>query len=175
MKSNPTWQSARIHALRDLTPTVREFVIAPAGGVAERWAPGARQFDDFGLNDAIEAGLVKTPRVVVRGAASTGFRAPTLAPVGAGTTLSSGALPCSDGSEFFDTFCGGFEGDDGYLSEIYGNPGLEAETSTAWYLGSVFSLGDRPEDLRQYRLRFPHHAYEAAQAEAAQRRLGRFG
>ena len=41
MKSNPTWQSARIHALRDLTPTVREFVIAPAEGVAERWAPGA--------------------------------------------------------------------------------------------------------------------------------------
>ncbi|RJP63441.1 MAG: oxidoreductase [Comamonadaceae bacterium] len=41
MKSNPTWQSARIHALRDLTPTVREFVIAPAAGVAERWAPGA--------------------------------------------------------------------------------------------------------------------------------------
>lgn len=41
MKSNPTWQSARIHALRDLTPTVREFVIAPTEGVAERWAPGA--------------------------------------------------------------------------------------------------------------------------------------
>ncbi|MCV0440107.1 MAG: PDR/VanB family oxidoreductase [Hydrogenophaga sp.] len=41
MKSNPNWQSARIHALRDLTPTVREFVIAPIEGAPERWAPGA--------------------------------------------------------------------------------------------------------------------------------------
>jgi vanillate O-demethylase ferredoxin subunit len=41
MKSNLTWQGARIAALRDVTPTVREFIITPAHGSAERWAPGA--------------------------------------------------------------------------------------------------------------------------------------
>jgi outer membrane receptor protein involved in Fe transport len=57
-------------------------------------------------------------------------------------TLSSGALPCSSGSEFFESYCDGFDGDDGYLSEIYGNPDLDAETSKAFYLGNVFSFGD---------------------------------
>ncbi|MDP1685649.1 ferredoxin reductase, partial [Hydrogenophaga sp.] len=41
MKSNLNWQSARVAALRDVTPTVREFIITPAHGSAERWAPGA--------------------------------------------------------------------------------------------------------------------------------------
>ena len=41
MKSNSNWQAARIAALRDVTPTVREFIITPAAGSAERWAPGA--------------------------------------------------------------------------------------------------------------------------------------
>ena len=41
MKSTLTWQPARVVELRDLTPTVREFVIAPDDGAAERWAPGA--------------------------------------------------------------------------------------------------------------------------------------
>ena len=102
-------------------------------------------YDDFGgdVNPAIGLRWRVSDAVLFRGGWNTSFRAPSLAQVGAGTSLSSGALPCSAGSEFFDTFCGGFEGDDGYLSEIYGNPALEAETSTAWYLGSVFSLGDR--------------------------------
>lgn len=41
MKSTSRWQSARIAALRDVTPTVREFTITPTRGSAERWAPGA--------------------------------------------------------------------------------------------------------------------------------------
>ena len=41
MKSTSIWQSARIAALRDVTPTVREFTIIPACGSAERWSPGA--------------------------------------------------------------------------------------------------------------------------------------
>lgn len=41
MKSTLTWHPARVVELRDLTPTVREFVIAPDDGAAERWAPGA--------------------------------------------------------------------------------------------------------------------------------------
>ena len=41
MKSTLTWHDARVAELRDLTPTVREFVLAPTDAVAERWAPGA--------------------------------------------------------------------------------------------------------------------------------------
>lgn len=41
MKHNSLWQTARVAALRDLTPTVREFTIAPVDGAAGYWAPGA--------------------------------------------------------------------------------------------------------------------------------------
>lgn len=41
MKSNPIWQTARVAALRDLTPSVREFVLQPADGEAIAWPPGA--------------------------------------------------------------------------------------------------------------------------------------
>jgi len=102
-------------------------------------------YDDFGgdVNPAIGLRWRATDSLLFRGGWNTSFRAPSLAQVGAGTTLGSGALPCSPGSEFFLTYCDGFAGDDSYLSEIYGNPDLDAETSTAWYLGSVFNLGDR--------------------------------
>jgi iron complex outermembrane recepter protein len=102
-------------------------------------------YSDFGgdFNPALGLRWNATDNYLVRAGWNSSFRAPSLAQVGAGTTLSSGALPCSPGSEFFETFCDGFAGDDGYLSEIYGNPNLEAETSTAWYLGNVFSFGPR--------------------------------
>ncbi|MBP6627446.1 MAG: TonB-dependent receptor, partial [Arenimonas sp.] len=101
-------------------------------------------YDDFSgdLNPSLGLRWRASESVLLRGGWNTSFRAPSLAQVGAGTSLSSGALPCSVGSEFYTTFCGGFAGDDGFLSEIYGNPDLEAETSTAWYLGSVFNVGD---------------------------------
>ncbi|MCG6117435.1 MAG: TonB-dependent receptor [Aquimonas sp.] len=100
-------------------------------------------YSDFGgdFNPAVALRWRPHDAVVFRGGWNTSFRAPSLAQVGAGLTLSSGALPCSPGGEFFNTFCGGFSGDDGYLSEIYGNPDLQAETSSAWYLGSAFSIG----------------------------------
>ncbi|MBE5315526.1 MAG: TonB-dependent receptor [Xanthomonadales bacterium] len=102
-------------------------------------------YSDFGgdFNPALSLRWQPHENVVLRSGWNTSFRAPSLAQVGAGTTLGSGALPCSPGSEFFQNFCGGFSGDDGYLSEIYGNPDLEAETSSAWYLGSAFSFGER--------------------------------
>ena len=102
-------------------------------------------YDDFGgdFNPAIGFRWRPTDAVLLRGGWNTSFRAPSLAQVGAGTTLGSGALPCSPGSEFFDSYCDGFAGDDAYLSEIYGNPDLKPETSTAWYFGTVFELGER--------------------------------
>ncbi len=101
-------------------------------------------YSDFGgdFNPAISFRWRPTDNYVVRGGWNSSFRAPSLAQVGAGLTLSSGALPCSAGSEFFGSYCGGFSGDDGYLSEIFGNPDLEAETSEAFYVGNVFSFGD---------------------------------
>lgn len=101
-------------------------------------------YDDFGGDFNPSVGLRWRPSeaFLLRAGWNTSFRAPSLAQVGAGTTLSSGALPCATGSEFYDSFCGGFAGDDGYLSEIYGNPDLEAETAEAWYLGTVFALGE---------------------------------
>ncbi|MDP3171772.1 MAG: FAD-binding oxidoreductase, partial [Polaromonas sp.] len=41
MKSNPTLYPATVVALRDLTPTVREFEIQPAAGQAASWQAGA--------------------------------------------------------------------------------------------------------------------------------------
>jgi vanillate O-demethylase ferredoxin subunit len=41
MKSNPVWQTARVAAITDLTPTVREFLLQPEGGSAIAWPPGA--------------------------------------------------------------------------------------------------------------------------------------
>ncbi|RYG13055.1 MAG: oxidoreductase, partial [Burkholderiales bacterium] len=37
MKSNQTLYPATVVALRDLTPTVREFEIQPAAGTAASW------------------------------------------------------------------------------------------------------------------------------------------
>lgn len=41
MKSNPVWQTVRVAATTDLTPTVREFVLQPIDGPAIAWPPGA--------------------------------------------------------------------------------------------------------------------------------------
>ncbi len=102
-------------------------------------------YDDFGgdFNPSIGFRWRPSDMFLVRGGWNTSFRAPSLAQVGAGTSLSSGALPCSSGSEFFTTFCNGRTTDDSYLSEIYGNPELDAETSKAWYFGTVFEFGGR--------------------------------
>lgn len=102
-------------------------------------------YDDFGGDFNPSVGLRWRPvdALLLRAGWNTSFRAPSLAQVGAGTTLGSGAVPCSPGSEFFTTFCGGFAGDDSYLSEIYGNPDLKPETSEAFYLGGVWEIGAR--------------------------------
>lgn len=101
-------------------------------------------YSDFGGDFNPSLGLRWRPHdsVVVRGGWNTSFRAPSLAQVGAGTTLSSGSIPCAAGSEFRDNFCRGSSRDVGYLSQVFGNPDLEAETSTAWNLGAVWSPSD---------------------------------
>lgn len=41
MKINSHWSEATVASLRDLTPTVREFTLRPADGVAESYTPGS--------------------------------------------------------------------------------------------------------------------------------------
>jgi outer membrane receptor for ferrienterochelin and colicin len=98
------------------------------------------EYSDFGgdFNPKVGFAYRATENLLLRGSWNTSFRAPSLAQVGADTTLSSGALEC--GPEFIDNFCGGFGGTDGYLSEIYGNPNLNAEESTASDFGIAYSL-----------------------------------
>ena len=99
-------------------------------------------YDDFGSDVNPKVGFRWQPvdNLVLRGSYSQSFRAPSLAQTGAGLTLSSGALPCSEASEFFDNFCDGFAEDDFYLSEITGNPDLDAETADSYGLGFVWNL-----------------------------------
>lgn len=75
--------------------------------------------------------------LLLRSSWSTAFRAPSLAQVGAGTTLGAGSLECS--AEFLDNFCNGESGADGYLSEIYGNPDLEPEKAETFNIGFAWS------------------------------------
>jgi len=99
-------------------------------------------YSDFGgdFNPKIGFSYKPSNSLLFRGSWNTSFRAPSLAQVGADTTLSSGSLEC--GPEFLDNFCGGFGGTDGYLSEVYGNPDLEAEESEALDFGIAYNFTD---------------------------------
>jgi iron complex outermembrane recepter protein len=101
-------------------------------------------YSDFGgdFNPAASFRWQPNKSFLIRGGWNSSFRAPSLAQVGAGTTLSSGVLPCPVGGEFSTSLCGGSTSERSYLSEIYGNPDLKPETANAWYLGSVFNAGD---------------------------------
>ena len=102
-------------------------------------------YSDFGGDFNPSVGLRFRPldSVVIRAGWNTSYRAPSLAQVGAGTTLSSGAIPCNAGSEFRTNFCRNGTRDVSYLSQVFGNPELEAETSEAWNVGLVWSPGER--------------------------------
>ncbi len=136
--------STAVRADRDQAALFGEALVPLAEALDLRLAARYDHFSDFGgdINPAASLRWQPHEAVVLRAGWNSSFRAPSLAQVGAGTTLSSGALPCAEGSEFFDSFCDQYPADDGYLSEIYGNPGLEAETSKAWFLGAVFQLAD---------------------------------
>ncbi|MBK8283419.1 MAG: TonB-dependent receptor [Ahniella sp.] len=137
--------STAVSAERDQAALFAEALVPLVDGLDLRLAARYDHYSDFGgdINPAASLRWQANDRWVLRGGWNSSFRAPSLAQVGAGTTLSSGSLPCAEGGEFFDTFCDGFAEDDFYLSEVYGNPDLEAETAKAWYLGSVFQLAEQ--------------------------------
>lgn len=128
---------------RNIYALYAEFLIPFTENFTLNVAGRYDHYSDFGgdFNPKIGMTYKPTDNLLLRGSWSTSFRAPSLAQIGADTTLSSGSLDC--GPEFFDNFCGGFGGSDGYLSEIYGNPDLDAEESEALDFGVVFNFNDQ--------------------------------
>ncbi|MFN3964202.1 MAG: TonB-dependent receptor domain-containing protein [Silanimonas lenta] len=130
---------------------------------AEAFLPFAERFDlrlaarydhysDFGSDFNPSVGFRFRPldTLVVRGGWNTGFRAPSLAQAGAGTTAASFTLPCGATSEFYTNFCANGAGvppanqrPQTILSQIFANEDLKPETSEAWNLGAVWSPAER--------------------------------
>ncbi|MGL6290911.1 MAG: TonB-dependent receptor plug domain-containing protein, partial [Silanimonas sp.] len=102
-------------------------------------------YSDFGgdFNPSVGLRFRPTDSLVFRGGWNTGFRAPSLAQAGAGTTAASFTLPCASGTEFFANWCGSRTGRPTILSQVLGNPNLEPETSEAWNAGVVWSPLER--------------------------------
>jgi iron complex outermembrane recepter protein len=133
--------STDVEADRNVSAAYAEFNIPLAETFDAQVAGRYDHYNDFGGAFSPKVGFRWQPHqtFLVRGSWSEAFRAPSLAQVGAGITLSSGTLPCAEGTEFFDNWCEGEEDDLFYLSQITGNPDLEAETSESWNFGFVSS------------------------------------
>ncbi|WP_158538019.1 TonB-dependent receptor plug domain-containing protein [Corallincola holothuriorum] len=131
--------STEAHADRWAYAVYSEFGVPVTEQLDLQLAVRFDEYESFGSDVSPKVGFRYQPldSLVLRGSWAQSFRAPSLAQVGAETTLSSGELPCS--GEFQDNFCGGFDQDDSYLSEIYGNDDLDAETADSYDLGVIWS------------------------------------
>lgn len=131
--------STEAHAQRDVWAAYGEFAIPMTEQLELSAAARYDNYESFSGDISPKLGLRYQPleSTIFRASYAESFRAPSLAQVGAGTTLGSDTLNC--GGEFFDTFCGGYPDDDNYLTEIYGNEDLEAETAKSYNAGVVFS------------------------------------
>lgn len=103
-------------------------------------------YSDFGgdINPKVSLRYRATDDVILRASWSTGFRAPSLSELGAGTSLSSNYIDCGNGKPF-NALCGSFGAQTGELEfeqETLGNKGLDAESSTAYNLGLSWNLTD---------------------------------
>ena len=98
-------------------------------------------YSDFGgdFNPSVGLRFRPSDSLVFRAGWNTGFRAPSLAQAGSGTTAASFTLPCASGSEFFANWCGSRSGRPTILSQVLANPDLDPETSEAWNAGMVWS------------------------------------
>ncbi|MEX1222358.1 MAG: TonB-dependent receptor [Idiomarina sp.] len=96
-------------------------------------------YDDFGgdFNPKVTARYRANDDLLFRASFAQSFRAPSLSQVGAEVTLSSFVLDCTN--EFVGNYC--FEGDVdvSFLSKVFGNENLEAETSDSYNAGLVWS------------------------------------
>jgi len=96
-------------------------------------------YDDFGgdFNPKATLRYRANDDLLFRASYAQSFRAPSLSQVGAEVTLSSFVLDCK--SEFVGNYC--FEGDVdvSFLTKVFGNENLEAETSDSYNAGFVWS------------------------------------
>ncbi|MBQ1782327.1 MAG: TonB-dependent receptor [Gammaproteobacteria bacterium] len=132
--------STEAHAERDVWAAYAEFAIPLTEQLELSAAARYDDYESFGGDISPKLGLRYQPleSTIFRASYAESFRAPSLAQVGAGTTLGSGTVQC--GGEFLDTVCGGDPDFEGYYdSEIYGNDDLEAETAKSYNAGVVFS------------------------------------
>lgn len=103
-------------------------------------------YSDFGgdLNPKLSLRFKASDALIFRASWSTGFRAPSLSELGAGTSLGSNYIDCGSGKPF-DGLCGSFGAQTGELEfdqETIGNQGLDAEQSEAINLGFSWELAD---------------------------------
>lgn len=103
-------------------------------------------YSDFGgdVNPKVSLRYNPIDELVLRASRSTGFRAPSLSQLGAGTSLGSQYINCGAG-EAYNALCGTFGAELGELEfdqETLGNKGLEAEKSQAINLGISWNATD---------------------------------
>lgn len=103
-------------------------------------------YSDFGgdANPKVSLRYRATDDLILRASWSTGFRAPSLSELGAGTSLGSNYIDCGNNTPF-SSLCGSFGNQAGeleYDQETIGNMGLEAENSEAMNIGLSWNLTD---------------------------------
>ncbi|WP_306520134.1 TonB-dependent receptor [Rheinheimera sp.] len=103
-------------------------------------------YSDFGgdVNPKLSLRYRATDDLILRASWSTGFRAPSLSQLGAGTSLGSNYIDCGAGSPY-TPLCGAFgvpTGELEYDQETIGNKALDAESSEAMNLGLSWNLTD---------------------------------
>lgn len=105
-------------------------------------------YSDFGgdVNPKVSLRYRATDDLILRASWSTGFRAPSLSELGAGTSLGSNYIDCGSGKPY-NGLCGTFGAQAGeleYDQETLGNKDLDAENSEAVNFGLSWNL---TEDL----------------------------
>ncbi|MGY5798648.1 TonB-dependent receptor plug domain-containing protein [Rheinheimera faecalis] len=103
-------------------------------------------YSDFGgdINPKLSLRYRATEDLILRTSWSTGFRAPSLSQLGAGTSLTANYIDCG-ADQPFNALCGDFGGTAGELEfdqETLGNKGLDAESSEAINIGASWNLTD---------------------------------
>ncbi|MDX1391227.1 MAG: TonB-dependent receptor [Rheinheimera sp.] len=101
-------------------------------------------YSDFGgdVNPKLSLRYRATDSLVLRASWSTGFRAPSLSQLGAGTSLTANYIDCG-ADQPFNGLCGDFGAQFGELEfdqETLGNTNLDAENSEAVNLGASWNL-----------------------------------
>ncbi|MBU1619304.1 MAG: TonB-dependent receptor [Gammaproteobacteria bacterium] len=117
-------------------------------------------YSDFGgaVNPKLSLRYRATEDLILRSSWSTGFRAPSLSQLGAGTSLTANYIDCGT-DQPFDALCGDFGATAGELEfdqETLGNKNLDAESSEAINIGASWNLTD---DL-QFTIDYWHYSHE---------------